>query len=89
MAERAVVCTAAAGIFGSRAHAVVAVSHGAAAQVAELGCKADCTVIHNGIRPEPPRRARAEVRAELGLDDRPVGIIVARIVDTQNSAGRR
>jgi glycosyltransferase involved in cell wall biosynthesis len=61
--------------------AVVAVSE-AAAKVLRSDSPAysdKVRVILNGVAFQPPQRRREEVRAELGLSEEPVGIIVARI----------
>jgi glycosyltransferase involved in cell wall biosynthesis len=60
--------------------AAVAVSaHNARTSLAN-GVLREVLVVHNGVQVEPPRRGRAEVRAELGLGDEPVAIHVARFV---------
>ncbi|MFT3766064.1 MAG: glycosyltransferase family 4 protein [Minicystis sp.] len=61
--------------------AVVAVSRYTADQSHTIGAPGVVDVIYNGITIEPPRRSRAEVRAELGLpEDRVVGIDVAGLI---------
>jgi glycosyltransferase involved in cell wall biosynthesis len=60
-------------------NAVVSVSEGAVAQLPEAVPASRVTVIRNGVLPTPPARSRADVRRELGLDERPVGIMVARM----------
>ena len=59
--------------------AVISVSAGAVEQLpAEVPGSRVC-VIRNGVVPSPAARDREAVRRELGLDNRPVGIIVARV----------
>lgn len=43
-------------------------------------------VVKNGVRPPAPLRTRDEVRSELGLGDRPVAGIVARLAPVKNHA---
>lgn len=62
-----------------RTDAVVSVSEGAVEQLPEAVPASRVTVIRNGVLPTPPLRGRAEVRRELGLDEGPVGIMVARM----------
>jgi glycosyltransferase involved in cell wall biosynthesis len=57
--------------------AYASVSEETAGHAADIGYHGLPEVVRNGIDPTPARRPRAEVRAELGLDDRPVGINVA------------
>jgi glycosyltransferase involved in cell wall biosynthesis len=59
--------------------AVVAVSDDTARQVENAHNRDRLIVLRNGVDPEQPVRSREAVRGELGLDDRPVAIIVARI----------
>lgn len=59
--------------------AVVAVSEGASRQLVAPEVREKLRVVYNGVEPAHPRRPRAEVRAELGLQDRLVGIVVARM----------
>jgi L-malate glycosyltransferase len=57
--------------------AYASVSAETAAHAGDIGYHGLAEVVHNGIDPTPARRPRAEVRAELGLGDRPTGINVA------------
>lgn len=59
--------------------AVAAVSEAVADEVRALVLPARLSVIRNGIEPGAPTKSRAEVRAELGMNDTPAAIIVARI----------
>lgn len=58
---------------------LVAVSQAVADRVQNPALAGRTSVIHNGVDLAPARRDRAVVRAELGLGDGPVGVIVARI----------
>lgn len=62
-----------------RTDAVVAVSHAAAHQLNIPEIQQKLSVIWNGVLMAPASRPRDTVRAEFGLDDRVIGIIVARI----------
>lgn len=62
-----------------QADAVVSVSEGALAQVPEAVPRSRLRVIRNGVAAPRPSKSREEVRRELGLGDRPTGIIVARV----------
>lgn len=59
--------------------ALVAVSEGAAAQISHWPHGGKLSAIRNGVQFVPASRERAAVRAELGLGDEPIGIIVARL----------
>jgi L-malate glycosyltransferase len=59
--------------------ALIAVSESAGSQVRSDNFKGIAKVIHNGIDILPAKRKASDVRSELGLVNRPVGIIVARI----------
>ena len=58
---------------------VVAVSHAASQTLDFPGLAARPAVIHNGIAPPAPSRARDRLRSEFGWSNDVVGIIVARI----------
>jgi glycosyltransferase involved in cell wall biosynthesis len=58
----------------------VAVSRDTAARSLAHTVLPEVKVLHNGIEVHPPRRSRAEVRAELGLGEGIVAIHVARFV---------
>lgn len=62
-----------------RTDAVISVSEGAVSQLPEAVPSSRVSVIRNGVLPTPPARTREEVRRELELDNRPVGIMVARM----------
>jgi len=62
-----------------RTDAVVSVSEGAVAQLPDAVPSGRVTVIRNGVIPTSPARSRDLVRRELGLGDRTVGIMVARM----------
>jgi glycosyltransferase involved in cell wall biosynthesis len=66
--------------------AVISVSEGAVEQLPSEVPSSRVHVIRNGVVPAAATRSREEVRQELGLDDRTVGIIVAR-VDGQKGHG--
>lgn len=59
--------------------AVVAVSNETAKGFDRPSLKNKLSVIYNGMDSPEPARSRGQVRAELGIDERPVVIIVARI----------
>lgn len=58
---------------------VIAVSQAVAARLQSPELAGKVSVIVNGIEKGEVRRSRREMRAELGLGDGPVGLIVARI----------
>jgi glycosyltransferase involved in cell wall biosynthesis len=57
--------------------AYASVSAETARRCGEIGYRGAPEVVHNGVDAEPPRRSRAEVRAELGLGDGVVAVNVA------------
>jgi glycosyltransferase involved in cell wall biosynthesis len=63
-----------------RTDAIVAVSQETARQDAFLGAGDKLKVIYNGAHPAAPSLSRERIRERLELGDRPVGIIVARLV---------
>ncbi len=58
----------------------VAVSGDTARKSTANSVLAEVRVFHNGVDVHPPRRSRAEVRAELGLGDELIAVHVARFV---------
>jgi glycosyltransferase involved in cell wall biosynthesis len=62
-----------------RVDTVVSVSTGALTQLPEGVERDRLRVIRNGVAAGVPARSRREVREELGLGDRPTGILVARV----------
>lgn len=63
----------------NRLDAVVGVSAGALAQIDHPLAPDRVSIIRNGVEPAAPGRTREEVRKELGLHDRCVGVMVARL----------
>ncbi len=59
--------------------AVIAVSRDTARR-STAASSIDVQVIYNGVTPVPPKRTRAEVRAELGLGDQPVALHVGNFL---------
>jgi glycosyltransferase involved in cell wall biosynthesis len=57
--------------------AFAAVSADTARHAGDIGYRGSVEVVFNGVTPTPAPRPRGEVRAELGLDDRVVGVNVA------------
>jgi glycosyltransferase involved in cell wall biosynthesis len=57
--------------------AFASVSAETASHAVDIGYQGHAEVVHNGVEFTPARRSRAEMRAELGLDGRVVGINVA------------
>ena len=57
--------------------AFASVSGETARHASDIGYHGHAEVVHNGVEFTPARRPRAEVRAELGLDGRVVGVNVA------------
>lgn len=62
-----------------QADRVIAVSQAVAERLKSDELSGKISVIVNGIETREPKRTRQQVRCELGLEDRLVGLIVARI----------